>query len=173
MGWHPICKSKSNQIVPRPTDKSMPKGREKKCQKEPLSKWSKSWGRAHAKASAKAELPVGCREPAGRDQGAATQASPPSPSHGPFCWKETFIFFNSSFAPSPSPTFPSSELTSLIFLFSVCPPDSLRLFEWKFLMQMCPATHFPVLCFVKYLNWPVVWVYNVYCVQTFHPISPC
>ena len=26
MGWHPICKSKSNQIIPRPTDKSMPKG---------------------------------------------------------------------------------------------------------------------------------------------------
>ena len=130
------------------------------CQKEPLFQWWKTSGRAHVKASAKAELPVGCREPAGRDQGAATQASPPSPSHGPFCWKETFIFFNSSFAP-PSPIFPSSELTSLIFLFSVCPPDSLRLFEWKFLMQMCPATHFPVLCFVKFLNWPVVWVYSV------------
>ena len=134
------------------------------CQKEPLSKWSKSWGRAHVKASAKAELPVGCREPAGRDQGAATQASPPSSSHGPFCWKETFIYpdiFQLKPRP-PFPTFPSSELTSLIFLFSVCPPDSFRLFEWKFLMQMCPATHFPVLCFVKYLNWPVVWVYNLY-----------
>ena len=162
MGWHPICKSKSNwQIHAKRSLFSNGQKVEAALTPRPRQRPNCRWV---------------AESPPVETKGRQLKPRPPLRPTGHFAEKKkhlyTRIFFNSSLAP-PSPTFPSSELTSLIFLFSVCPPDSFRLFEWKFLMQMCPATHFPVLCFVKYLNWPVVWVYNVYCVQTFHPISPC
>ena len=166
MGWHPICKSKSNQIVPRPTDKSMPKG----------ASFQKTSGRAHAKASAKAELPVGCREPAGRDQGAATQASPPSPSHGPFCWKEkTFIHPNIFQLKHRSPLSHFSQLWIDLLDFPILSLPT-RLFEtlWMEVSDADVPSHpFPSLVFCEVFKLTSCLGLQCDCIQTFHPISPC